>query len=268
MKRVVRWWSQHRLISWVVLIALAGSLLTCGVLLNWRFPHLHPDAWTAIAAWVTLLLLGLSAGVAYFQLHDARGLREEEARPVVVVDLDVDKHPHLIYLYFQNLGKTTAHNVRLNFTPPLRTTLGDDRVAGFFGHSFPTLPPGKRIESYLDSAIERLADGVDLDTSYQATVNYQDRNGHEYQDSYVLDIEVFRGRVYASKKGMEDIANTLEDISKLLGQWNTPFGGIRTITQSEEDAAQQSQDRMAALKHAHDQLSERLTNRDLDPPAD
>lgn len=240
-------------------------MVTCGLLLTWLFPHLHPDAWTAIAAWVTLLLLGLSAGVAYFQLHDARALREEEARPVVVVDLDVDKRPHLIYLYFQNLGRTTAHNVRLSFNPPLRTTLGNGFVAGFFGHRFPTLPPGKRIESYLDSAIERLADGVDLDTLYQATVNYQDRKGHEYQDSYVLDMEVFRGRAYASKKDMEDVANTLEDISKLLGRWSTPYGGVRTITQSEEDAEHEYQDRMAALKLAHEQLSERLRNGDVDP---
>lgn len=208
------------------------------------FLTLRADAWAAIAAWLTLLVVGLSARLALVQLRDARALREEEARPVVLVDLDIDKHPHMIYVYFQNLGRTTAHNVRLWFDPPLESSVrGPGRVA-FFEHIFPTLPPGKRLESFLDTAITRLSEHTTLPTSYVATVTYEDRRGAQYADSYLLDIEAFRGRMYVGKKDIDDVAKALESMSQQLRSWNDPRGAVTAVVLTDEDSDEEDPSQM------------------------
>jgi len=197
---------------------------------------LHAEAWVAIASWLTLLVLGFSAAFAFLQIREARSLQEEEARPVVVVDLDVDEHPHMIYLYFKNLGKTTAHNVRLSFNPALESSVEGVEAVRFFDHVFPTLPPGKRIDSFFDTARDRLQPNATLPTSYEATVEYEDRHGKKHTDRYRLDIEALRGRTYIDKKDIEDVAKALENIATELHGWKSSYGGIKAVTESETDA--------------------------------
>jgi hypothetical protein len=210
--------------------------------------HLHAEAWVAIAAWLTLVVLGISAVFAAVQVRDARSLREEEARPVVVVDLDIDKRPHMIFLYFQNLGKTTAHDVRLTFTPRLQSTVAGGKYVTFFDHTFPTLPPGKRIDSFFDSAIARLAEPPPLPTSYDATVEYRDRLGRLHSDDYHLDIEAFRGRMSVPERGVEEIAAALEEIDKHLKDFRSTYGGIRAVIQSQDDAEKARDELYASIK--------------------
>ena len=157
---------------------------------------IHADAWAAIAAWVTLLVLGVTAIFAYLQIRDARRLREEEARPVVVVDFDVDRRPHIIDLAFENFGRTTAHNVKVTFDPPLTSKVFNGDYVHFFSNTFPTLAPGKRVASVFDSAIQRLQS--DLPKHYEATAVYTDRNGRRYEDKYPLDLSVLEGRLTAN----------------------------------------------------------------------
>ena len=172
-----------------------------------------------IATWLTVLVLGSSALFAYFQLRDARSLREEEARPVVVVDLDVERKQHLVYIYLENYGKTTAHDVTLSFSPPLETSLGSREILSFFDHTFPTLPPGKRIDSLLDNFITR--HNFDLPPSHVVTVSYHDRHGKEWRDPYVLDIAAFHQRMFASEKKLEDLIKAVEDLKEEIRGWRS-----------------------------------------------
>ncbi len=57
---------------------------------------------------------------AWRQVHEARKLREEQARPFVIVDFEPD---FLVYLTVQNLGGTMARDVIIQFDKPLKTTL-------------------------------------------------------------------------------------------------------------------------------------------------
>lgn len=211
------------------------------------FIGLHVDAWTAIGTWMTFGVLACSAGFAFVQIRDARSLREEESRPVVVVDFDVDKKPHMIYLYFENLGRTTAHDVRLTFDPPLQSKTFKVEF-GFFNHTFPTLPPGKRIESFFDSSTERLSPEADLPAKYSVTVKYKDRHRKEWTDSYLLDIEALRGRMFVGEKTMEDVAKAVEDIHKQLSAWRTGFGGMKVVVQQEKDAIREQQKWLASRR--------------------
>jgi hypothetical protein len=220
---------------------------------------IHNEAWTAIAAWATLGVLALSAAFALAQLWLARSLQKEEAKPSVVVDLDVDKRPHLIFLYFQNLGKTTAYDVRLGFDPPLEIAHDIDSVVHFFGRTFPTLPPGKRIESYFDSSIDRLSDDFTGSNEYTVTVTYRGRDNIPYTDKYTLDIEVFRGRLSVDYKTTDDVVKVLESMGDVMAKWSSGYGGIKAVTQSEDDADREHQEHQAERKAAHDELVKRLT---------
>ena len=179
-----------------------------------------------------------------------------------MVDLDFEKHLNMIYLYFQNLGRTTAHNVRLSFTPTLQSSVTGDDLLGFFTHIFPTLPPGKRIDSFLDSAIERLAKGTELSSSYEATVVYEDRHGKTHTDRYRLDIEAFRGRTFVDETDIEDVAKALKDIAgQLYSGWKSSYGGIKAVTQSEEDAERDRQERFDSIR----ELRRQAANQSAEP---
>src|ERR1700677_5090429 len=101
-----------------------------------RHIHLHAEAWVAIATWLTLFVLLASAVIALRQLRQARQLQEEEAQPVVVVDVYVDTPPRYIHIYLENLGKTIARDVRVHFTPPLKSMLGESQSLTYFDHPF------------------------------------------------------------------------------------------------------------------------------------
>ena len=51
---------------------------------------------------------------------------------MVVVDIDADLRPKIIYLYFENFGCTPAHDVHVTFNPPLQSTVGDGEFVSFF----------------------------------------------------------------------------------------------------------------------------------------
>ena len=74
----------------------------------------------ACAAWATVLVYIVLGGFAWRQVHEARRLREEQARPFVIVDFEPD---FLVYLTVENIGRTVARDVTIQFDKPLPSTL-------------------------------------------------------------------------------------------------------------------------------------------------
>src|SRR5687767_13370 len=72
-------------------------------------------------AGLTFLVLLAAALVAWRQVNEARRLREDQARPFVVIDFDAWGGT-ITELKIANLGTTLARNVRFEFTPPLSST--------------------------------------------------------------------------------------------------------------------------------------------------
>jgi hypothetical protein len=192
----------------------------------------------------------------------ARRLREEEARPVVVVDFDVDRRPHIIYLAYENFGRTTAHDVKVTFDPPLTSTVAGGYVH-FFSNTFPTLAPGKRIVSVFDSAIQRLKS--DLPKQYEATATYTDRNGRRYEDTYLLDLSVLEGRLTASEKDLGDVADALNEVSRTVQGFRSSYGGVRTVTVTEEDAKEVQDQRFRRAEEPPDPLTPPVETSSFEP---
>lgn len=78
-----------------------------------------PAAWAAFGACGTLVVYVIIAIYAVFQVREARRLREEQARPWVVVDFEPG---WILFLSIENIGRTVATDVHIRFDPPLAST--------------------------------------------------------------------------------------------------------------------------------------------------
>jgi hypothetical protein len=75
--------------------------------------------WAAIAAWTTVAIYVALGIFALVQVLQARKLREDQARPFLIVDFDPG---FLIYLTVANIGRTMARDVRIKFDEKLEST--------------------------------------------------------------------------------------------------------------------------------------------------
>lgn len=119
-----------------------------------------PADWRAASGVGTLVVASVATLIARRQLRQARELREEEAAPFVVVDVEPSAHSNWVLdLVIENVGKTVAHDVTLRFGPALVSTMdqGDYRLADWspLKDGVRTMVPGRRLRCIFDSAHER-----------------------------------------------------------------------------------------------------------------
>lgn len=186
--------------------------MVLGVILDWSW---GPEEWTAVGTGATALIAFGAVVVAYFQLDQARKLREEQARPFVYVDiLPSEVSPNILDLVIENLGNTLATDVRIHFVPEIETSLKDYDLArsALFTDGIPTLPPGRRIETLFDVSHERV--DTTLPLRYDVTVSYSDRQGRRDELPYILDIGYLYGLNRVEKYGVHHAAKSLRELEK------------------------------------------------------
>lgn len=158
----------------------------------------HAD-WIAVAT--ALILLGqlvVFAATALFarkQVGEARRLREAEIRPFVVVDAVVRKK-HL-FLEVANTGSVPALDVKIEFNPPLESSLEDEwqfyteiQDTKIFREGIPTLVPGRRYRGLFDNMPSREA--TDLPDAYSVKVTYKGPSDKTYSETSVIDLGLTR----------------------------------------------------------------------------
>jgi len=191
-----------------------------------------PSAWAAIGACATFLvyvLIGVYAvrqvGYARRQVDEARQLREEQARPWVVIDFEVN---FLAYVTIQNFGRTVATEVRVRFDPPLESTLAKPwawEKSSLLRDGIPTLPPGKKLRLLFDSFPARVNDS-DLPMIYTAEAEYDGFTKDRHKSTYRLDLNYHVG-ASPEPKGLPEIAQTLDNIQREMHKWTDGHNGIR-----------------------------------------
>jgi hypothetical protein len=192
-------------------------------------------------AGLTFVVLVLAAFVAWRQVKEAQRLRQEQARPFVIIDF----HPwrSLIELTIKNVGATLARDVQFAFTPPLATT--HDETAGrgnlmelsLFKNGIPALAPGKTITLFFDSFPARVEQ--EMPFSYNVVVSYRDPGGHEYREPMNLDLEMYWGTGGITHHDIHDVHRVLKEIADLLKKW-TDYQGVKVLTR--EDLKQRRAD--------------------------
>jgi len=180
----------------------------------------------ALAAWATVLIYFVIGLFAWRQVHEARRLREEQARPFVIVDFEPG---FLVYLTVENLGRTMAREVSIHFDKPLETTLTGRREIDetpLFREPIPTLPPDKKIRVLFDQFPARLDAGLPL--TYNVELRYQGPTGKkEWKHPYRLDLGMYVGS-QLPPKGIPELVTEVENIRKEIERWRG--GGLRGLS--------------------------------------
>jgi hypothetical protein len=199
----------------------------------------HGTDWAAVAAWAACATVGIYIVIGLFawrQVHEARKLREEQARPFVIVDFEPD---FLVYLTVENLGRTMARDVIIQFDKPLQTTLQrphELNESPLFREPIPTLPPGKKIRVLFDQFPARLDAGLPL--TYDVTLRYRGPTGKkEWKHPYRLDLGMYVGAALPPK-GIPELVTEVENIRKEIGKWQGGSGRgllVHVVDQRRQD---------------------------------
>jgi hypothetical protein len=223
-------------VAWPLLLAVVGTSAST--------PSL-PDELTAGGTVGTCAVALVAALVAYWQLREARRLREAQAQPYVVVDVEPSiVTRRILNLVIRNTGQTLARDVKIRFEPPLQSTIDSD---GFPPAKFkaltegiPALPPGREYQIALDSAVDRAQSS--LPDSYTVTVSFHDRDGKPLEDlTYVLDLAMFRSAPYVQERSVHDVAEELQRLRETLDR-------LARITLESQQQAGRGQSRQAASR--------------------
>src|SRR5262249_13529785 len=96
-----------------------------------------------------------SATVAEQTLQELKDARDQETAPQVVAYFDVPRRRRTIDLVIKNIGKTTAHNVKLKFDPVLKSSIEQVQIEDLvlFKEGIGSMPPGYEIRTVFDSVI-------------------------------------------------------------------------------------------------------------------
>lgn len=199
-----------------------------------------PAAWAAIGACGTLIVYIVIAVYAVFQVREARRLREEQARPWVVVDFEPG---WILWLTIENIGKTVATDVRMRFDPPLASTQSrpwEWEESSTFTEGIPLLPPGKKLRFFVDGITARLND-KDLPRQHDVSVDYHGpvKRKRPLNSTYILDINHYWGSS-PPPKGIPELVDEVEKIHKELNKWTDGISGLRVNVTDREKEKRQS----------------------------
>lgn len=195
--------------------------------------------WAAVAAWAAWATVGIYVVIGLFawrQVHEARKLREEQARPFVIVDFEPG---WLVYLTVENLGRTMARDISIHFDKPLTSSLpGRSELdeSPLFREPIPALPPGKKIRVLFDQIHDRLEAGLPL--TYDVEVSYRGpTRGKPWKDTYRLDLAMYLGSALPPK-GIPELVTELEKMRNEIQKWTGRSGrGLlaHTLDQRQQD---------------------------------
>jgi hypothetical protein len=192
-----------------------------------------------------LVVLLIAAFVAWRQVREARRLREQQNRPFVVIDFDIERGVET-YLEVANLGTSLARDVKFSINPPLASAV-DVPVDKFkmLNEGIPTLAPGKRLRTFFDIGFQRIESGLPL--SYDAIVEYKDEDGkRSFKENLDLDLELFMHLESSTRRDVHDVHERLEEIAKTLKKWSSSPSGLLTVSRAE--AAEKSRQRREEVK--------------------
>lgn len=193
-----------------------------------------------------LIVLIAAAIFAWRQVNEARELREEQNRPFVVVDFDVEGG-YLTFLEVSNMGTSLARDVRIEIDPPLASASDVDMSnLKMLNEGIATLAPGKKYRTFFDMGFRR-ADS-DLPTNYTAKVRYWDeKRKRPFDETLNLDLDLFMNLKTITRHDAHDIHKRLEEIRNIFKKW-TSGTGSGMLAMSLQESREEGERRLAEME--------------------
>jgi hypothetical protein len=209
---------------------------------HWLTAHPEYAEWgVAAGTLLTVIVLASAAVVAWRQVKEAKRLREEhqhlreeQARPFVVID--IEPWSPFVDLKITNVGKTMAQDVQFRFEPKLESV--KDEQHGFvpvgetnlFKNGIASFPPGKQITLWFDHYPDRIEKG--LPDRYDVEISYVGPSGKRYAETTILDLGMYRDIGEITRYGIHDVHGRLKEIATTLNSWTHPEG-LKVLTRKE-----------------------------------
>lgn len=194
-----------------------------------------PEQYTAGAAWVaaiaalaTLVVVALTARYAAEQINEAKATRLDQSRPYIVVSIVLEQQ-HIFMLSVENVGKTPARNVRVQFREQPRSTLKDIEDVRMLKEPIPTMPPGQKFRAYWEPSFQVFSESKPYPhpLTYRVDVAYEDHHGHSFgPEEYVLDFRVWEGQA-AGPRGLPELIAEVAKIAKEHRKWTGGVHGLQ-----------------------------------------
>ena len=184
----------------------------------------NAEAVTAWAAMLTALIALAAALFARAQVREARTLREEQAQPFVIVDIEPSPNAmSFLELVVSNIGNTLARDVTFHFDPPLRRAWKPDMDPNdwsIFKDGIPSFPPGRSFRMLFDIGHERHSAGYGKDR-HTVTVTFKGPRGQELEPlTYILDPAYIMEPNRLGVRTVHHVAEHLDKIAKRMERWS------------------------------------------------
>jgi hypothetical protein len=189
-----------------------------------------------------LLVLVAAAIFAWRQVKEAQVLREEQNRPFVVVDIEVESG-YMMYLEVTNMGTSLARDVGIEIDPPLESAI-DIEVSKLkmLNEGIATLAPGKKYRTFFEMSFRRNEDRPDLPMNHTARVRYWDeKRKRPFDETLILDMGQYMHMHTVTRHGIHDIHKQLETIQKTLKGWSANLGRGMVAMSYEEAKARENE---------------------------
>jgi hypothetical protein len=180
---------------------------------------------------------------ARWQLRHSRDAQAAQDRPQVIVDFELaERNPHLADLIIRNIGRTAAHDVRFEFDPRIKTAMEPWVEESPLDIGIAMLAPQRRVRIPFDDLIRRHK--AELPDRYEVTISYvgggRKPNERHVDPPYTLDLRLVSRLPVPWPKGINEVADALEDIKRTTERW-TAWGtagrdGLLVRTAAEVEA--------------------------------
>jgi hypothetical protein len=220
---------------------------------------------TAVYVIATVILVAVAqrqAALTQKSLDFASKSEKSKYRPYVIFDITYEKI--VAYARLKNSGASPALDVRVSVSPRLGWKDRETGI-GFIEKGVSFLAPNRELAQPFGWTTEFFAQYPDL--KFSGDVKYRDSEGHEYSESFSIDLGYIKGMSYI---GEVDPGKELEGIKKALDRFHSGMFKplVRTIDESKFQA-QEAEHREAALHRLKELKKEKeKLNQSTEPTSD
>ena len=237
------------------------------------------SGWTALAAWVAVLVLIAALVYAWRAYRRAREHADELLQPNVAMFMEPAANDwHLVELVVKNFGQTPAYGIRFDWAHPptvgkYETAYGDryvDIVPLNLPAEIPYLAPSQEWRIVWDSALDRRELGETIASRFDGAVTYSNqpkdaqvskRSRKQFKSTAVLDWATLHPVERLELLTTHDLARQEKQKLELLRNVLTYYH--YAASESREEVLRSEINR---VRNAADQMRERLTDAEFSAP--
>lgn len=170
---------------------------------------------TALSAIATMIL----AILTWKMVKEMKQARLDTSRPYVIAYLEYKEHQ--VFFICENIGKTTAQNVKLDFDTPLLGIENYEVSKELFSSPIPSMPPTHQIKTFVNSSINILENNKDL---LNITIKYASGDT-QYIDNYPITFSKYQKILFTyseENRQLQALEKISEDFTAIRKVINPP----------------------------------------------